>query len=176
MLLTDARRPARLDEAGELVLLDAQDRSRWDRGAIAEGAALLTEAWAAGPAGPYTLQAAIALEHDQAPVASATDWARIADLYGLLAGLTGSAVVELNRAVAVSMADGPGAGLALVDTLAGQLDGYLPYHATRADMLRRLGRAEEAADAYRRGLALAATEPERAFFARRLAEAVRPGF
>ena len=109
LLLTDARRPARLDDVGEIVLLDAQDRSLWNRAAIAEGAGLLTEAWAAGPAGPYTLQAAIALQHDQAPVASATDWARIADLYGLLSGLTGSAVVELNRAVAVSMADGPGA-------------------------------------------------------------------
>jgi len=170
LLLTDARRPARVDADGHLVLLEQQDRSQWDRQAIAEGAALLAEAWRRGPAGPYSIQAAIALEHDQAPVAAATDWDRIAELYTLLAGLTGSVVVELNRAVAVSMADGPGAGLALVDPLGDSLDGYLPYHATRGDLLRRLGRHGEAHEAFERAHAMAATDPERAFFAQRLAQ------
>jgi RNA polymerase sigma-70 factor (ECF subfamily) len=170
LLLTDARRPARLDGAGHLVLLEDQDRSQWDRAAIAEGAALLAEAWQQGPPGRYSIQAAIALQHDQAPVAAATDWARIAELYLLLAAITGSVIVELNRAVAVSMADGPGAGLHLVDALGDELDGYLPYHATRGDLLRRLDRPDEAHASYARALAMAATEPERAFFAQRLAE------
>ncbi len=169
LLLTDARCPARLED-GELVLLEQQDRGRWDRSKIAEGTMLLDEAWAAGPAGPYTVQAAIAFEHDRAPVAAATDWTRIADLYALLGGLTGSAVVELNRAVAVAMADGPAAGLALTEPLSRVLDDYLPYHAARADLLRRVGRREEARQAYRRALGLAATEPERRYFAGRLAE------
>ena len=178
--LQASRAAARIDSQGRPVLLSDQDRTHWDRLLIRRGLAALDRARslavaARQPLGPYALQAAIALEHDQAPVASATDWARIADLYGLLAGLTGSAVVELNRAVAVSMADGAGAGLSIVDGLQDQLGGYLPYHATRADMLRRLDRPGEAADAYRQALALAATEPERAFFTRRLEEVARAG-
>ncbi len=170
LLLTDARRPARLDAHGNLVLLEDQDRERWDHRAIAEGARALADAWQRGPAGPYTVQAAIAFEHDRAPVPEATDWLRIAALYDLLTGLTGSAVVELNRAVAVAMADGPAAALAIVDRLADELDGYAPLHATRAEMLRRLDRTAEAHAAYRRAHDLAANEPERNFFAGRLAE------
>jgi RNA polymerase sigma-70 factor (ECF subfamily) len=174
LLLTDARRPARLDEAGGIVLLEDQDRDLWDRSAIAEGSRLLAAAWEHGPSGSYALQAAIAFEHDRAPVAEATDWPRIAELYDLLAGLSGSAVVELNRAVAVAMADGPAAGLALADALSDALGDYLPLHATRADLLRRLGRSDEARDAYERALSLAATEPERRFFASRLAGLAAP--
>ena len=169
-LLTDARRPARVDAAGDLVLLEDQDRARWDHDLVREGATVLARANELGPPGPYGLQAAIALEHDRAPVASATDWTRIAELYWLLEGVTGSAVVRLNRAVAVAMADGPGAGLALTDAVAGQLDGYPFLHATRADLLRRLGRRAESADAYLRALELTSTAPERRFLTARLAE------
>jgi RNA polymerase sigma-70 factor, ECF subfamily len=169
LLLTDARRPARVDAHGDLVLLEDQDRRRWDRELIGEGAEVLGRAVELAPPGPYALQAAIALEHDRTTVAAATDWVRIAELYELLEGVTGSAVVALNRAVAVAMADGPGAGLVMVDGLAGRLDGYPFLHAARADLLRRLGRHAEAADAYRRAIELTATEPERRFLAGRLA-------
>jgi len=169
LLLTDARRPARIDAEGDLVLLEHQDRTRWDPAKIAEGAALL-DGMAMEDAGPYALQAAIAREHDVAAAPDDTDWPRIAALYDLLAGQTGSVVVELNRAVAIAMADGPGAGLQLVDQLSGDLTGYLPYHATRADLLRRLGQSAAAGAAYRRALELASTEPERRYFAGRLAE------
>jgi RNA polymerase sigma-70 factor, ECF subfamily len=174
LLLTDARRPARVDAAGDLVLLEDQDRSLWDHALVVEGAEVLAAARELGPPGPYVLQAAIALEHDRSPVASATDWTRIAELYELLEGVTGSSVVALNRAVAVAMADGPGAGLVLVDRLAEPLDAYPFLHATRADLLRRLGRPAEAADAYRRAIELTATTPEQRFLARRLAEVTGP--
>jgi RNA polymerase sigma-70 factor (ECF subfamily) len=177
MLLHDARRPARLDEAGELVTLEAQDRSRWNAAEIDEGRALLDTArhqtaLSRGGPGPYQLQAAIAACHVSAADAADTGWAAIARLYGQLAQLVPSPVVELNRAIAVGMAEGPSAGLALVDALAatGQLAGYHLLPATRADLLRRLGSLAEAADAYRQALALAGTGTERRYLARRLAE------
>jgi RNA polymerase sigma-70 factor (ECF subfamily) len=168
LLLTDARRDARVDGAGDLVLLEDQDRTRWNLDLIEEGAALVGRAAEQGPPGPYLLQAAIALEHDRSSVASTTDWRRIAELYELLEGVTGSPVVALNRAVAVAMVDGPGAGLARLDALDGGLDGYPFLHAARADLLRRLGRNGEAAAAYRRALELTSTAPERRFLTTRL--------
>jgi RNA polymerase sigma-70 factor, ECF subfamily len=172
LLLQDARRAARVDAAGALVPLDQQDRAAWDAGAIAEGLAVLERALRRGRPGPYQVQAAIAACHASASEAVATDWPQIAVLYGKLARLLPSPVVELNRAVAVAMADGPAAGLALVDALeaTGALADYHLLPATRADLLRRLGRLEEAADAYRRALELVAAEPERDYLRRRLAE------
>jgi RNA polymerase sigma-70 factor (ECF subfamily) len=179
MLLTDARRPARLDDSGDVITLDAQDRSRWDADEIDEGLGLLDAALRHRRAGQYQVQAAIAACHARAADPAETDWAEIAGLYGRLRDLVPSAVVELNRAVAVAMADGPAAGLALVNALdaEGQLDGYHLLEATRADLLRRLGRFDEAAASYRDALALAATEPERRYLTRRLAEvsAAQPG-
>jgi RNA polymerase sigma-70 factor (ECF subfamily) len=172
MLLHDARREGRLDDTGDLVTLEDQDRGRWDRAEIAEGVATLDRAMARGRPGPYQVQAAIAACHATAPDAAATDWAQIATLYGELARMVPSAVVELNRAVAVAMADGPAAGLAIVARLAagGELAGYHLLPATRADLLRRLGRWPEAAASYREALALATTDAERRYLARRLAE------
>jgi RNA polymerase sigma-70 factor, ECF subfamily len=172
MLLHDARRATRVDGAGELVTLEYQDRSRWDRPEIAEGVELLEAALARGRPGPYQVQAAIAACHATAADPADTDWAQIAVLYGQLARLVPSPVVELNRAVAVGMADGPAAGLALVEALAaaGELAGYHLLPATRADLLRRLGRAAEAAGAYREALALATTDAERRYLTRRLDE------
>jgi RNA polymerase sigma-70 factor, ECF subfamily len=172
MLLTDARRPARLDGSGDVVTLDEQDRSRWDAAEIGEGLSLLDAALRHRRAGQYQVQAAIAACHARAADPADTDWAEIAALYGHLRELLPSAVVELNRAVAVAMADGPAAGLALVDALdaGGQLAGYHLLEATRADLLRRLGRLDEAAASYREALARAATEPERRYLTRRLAE------
>ena len=169
LLLTDARRAARTDDRGDIVLLEDQDRSRWDGAAITEGLALLASALTPGP---YVLQALIAREHAIAGEAAATDWRRIAQLYAALAAMTGSAVVHLNRAVAVAMADGPAAGLEVVDELVatGALARYHYLHATRADLLRRLDRRTEAQDAYRDALALVDNEPERQFLVRRLAE------
>jgi RNA polymerase sigma-70 factor, ECF subfamily len=163
MLLDDARRNARFAD-GELVLLADQDRSRWDTGKITRGREALDRAFALQGRGPYVLQAAIASLHVEEP----RDWPQIAALYAELVRLTGSAVVELNRAIAVAEVDGPEAGLALVDRL--DLDGYQYFHATRADLLRRLGRADEARTEYERALGLAHTEPERRFLERRLAE------
>jgi RNA polymerase sigma-70 factor (ECF subfamily) len=176
LLLQDSRRAARTTADGELILLADQDRARWDRARIAEGTALLRRASSAGPIGPYTLQAAIAAAHAVAPTAEATDWDRIVGLYDLLARADPSPVVELNRAVAVAMRDGPAAGLALVDALlaGGQLDAYHLAHAARADLLARLGRTGDARAAYRRALQLAGQEPERRFLRRRL-EALAPG-
>jgi RNA polymerase sigma-70 factor (ECF subfamily) len=176
MLLQDSRSGARVDDAGELVTLEDQDRTRWDRAEIDEGRRVLETAAKAGVAGPYRLQAAIAACHATAKQASDTDWAAIARLYELLGRMTPSPVVELNRAVAVGMADGPEAGLALVDALAatGALAGYHLLPATRADLMRRLGRKAEAAQAYREALALAGTGAERRFLARRLAEVAAP--
>jgi len=165
MLLHDARRAARLDAAGELVLLEDQDRSRWDTARVEEGRAMLERALPLRKPGPYQLQAAIASLH----LEPETDWPQIAALYERLALLTPSPVVELNRAVAVAMADGPEHGLALIDGIEG-LDGYLHLHSARADLLRRLGRGREAAEAYDRALALASQPAERAFLERRLVE------
>jgi RNA polymerase sigma-70 factor (ECF subfamily) len=163
MLLTDARREARFD-AGELVLLADQDRSRWDAAQIVRGRRGLERAFALRGRGPYVIQAAIASLHTEEP----RDWAEIAALYDELARLTGSAVVELNRAIAVAETEGDEAGLALVERL--DLDGYQYFHSTRADLLRRLGRGEEARAEYKRALELAHNEPERRFLQRRMAE------
>jgi RNA polymerase sigma-70 factor (ECF subfamily) len=173
LLLHDARRATRVDEAGELVTLEHQDRSRWDTGEIAEGVGLLDAALRRGRPGAYQIQAAIAACHATAADPADTDWTEIAALYGQLAWLVPSPVVELNRAVAVGMADGPAAGLALVEALAasGTLAGYHLLPATRADLLRRLGRPAEAAAAYRDALGLATTDTERRYLTRRLAEA-----
>jgi RNA polymerase sigma-70 factor (ECF subfamily) len=172
MLLHDARRETRTGPAGELVLLEDQDRGRWDRARIEEGQALLERAMRMRRVGPYQLQAAIASLHDGAPSADETDWPQIAALYRILGDMQPSPVVELNRAVAVAMADGPAAGLAIVDRIAatGQLDDYPYLHSTRADLLRRLGRRVEAGEAYRRALELTVNTPERSFLEGRLAE------
>jgi RNA polymerase sigma-70 factor, ECF subfamily len=174
MLLHDARRAARVDGAGELVPLEEQDRTAWDQAGIDEGVALLDRALRRARPGAYQVQAAIAACHATAPVAADTDWPQIAGLYRRLAALVPSPVVELNRAVAVGMADGPAAGLALVDALAasGALPDYHLLPAVRADLLRRLGRTGEAADAYREALRRVATGPERRYLARRLTEAL----
>ena len=166
MLLNDARRPARVRD-GEIVLLDEQDRSLWDEQQLAEGRRLLERAVALRGGGPYFVQAAIADLHLGQP----RDWEQIAALYGVLAGMTGSPVVELNRAVAVAEVDGPAAALTLVDGL--PLADYRYFHSTRADLLRRLGRDAEARQAYVRALELAQTDPERRFLEGRLAE-LRP--
>jgi RNA polymerase sigma-70 factor (ECF subfamily) len=175
MLLHHARRDARVDEAGELVTLEDQDRTRWRAGDIDEGIGLLTAAWRSGPRGPYQLQAAIAACHATAATAAATHWARIAGLYEELGDLMPSPVVALNRAVAIAMARGPAAGLALVEQLeaGGELAGYYLLPATRADLLRRMDRHADAALAYRQALDLAATDAERRYLARRLAESDR---
>ncbi len=172
MLLHDARRPSRVDSAGDLVLLEDQDRSGWDRSAIDEGVAILEAALRRGEPGPYQVQAAIAACHATASTAADTDWSEIAGLYRRLGRFVPSAVVELNRAVAVAMADGPAAGLALVDRLeaSGALPGYHLLPATRADLLRRLDRSAEAAAAYRQALELTTGEAERRYLTRRLAE------
>ncbi|MFF4975563.1 RNA polymerase sigma factor [Streptomyces sp. NPDC001083] len=172
LLLHDSRRATRVDAAGELVTLEDQDRTAWDRAAIDEGATLLETALRRGRPGPYQIQAAIAACHTTAATAAETDWADIAGLYGELARLVPSAVVRLNRAVAVGMAEGPAAGLALVAELegTGELDGYHLLAATRADLLRRTGRAAEAAEAYGRALELVENAAERRFLEKRLAE------
>ena len=172
MLLTDARRDARVDAAGELVLLEDQDRARWDRGAIGEGLALVDAALHAGPPGSYTLQAAIAGVHARAARAEETDWREIAALYAVLRSAHPSGVVALNHAAAVAMAEGPEAGLRLMDALAadGALAGYHLLPAARADLLRRLGRLPEAAAAYREALALVGNDADRRFLERRLAQ------
>ena len=177
MLMHDARRTARLDADGEIVTLEDQDRSRWDTALISEGVALLEAALRHGRPGPYQVQAAIAACHATATEAAATDWAEIAALYGRLVRLLPSPVVELNRAVAVGMADGPLAGLVLVEALeeSGKLAGYHLLAATKADMYRRLGRTEEAAACYREALELASTDAERRFLSRRLTEVSSPG-
>ncbi|MGH3879917.1 MAG: RNA polymerase sigma factor [Actinophytocola sp.] len=172
LLLTDARRAARVSAAGDLVTLEQQDRKRWDRAEIDEGVALLESALRRGAPGPYQVQAAIAACHSTAPAAAETDWRQIASLYAELAKYLPSPVVELNRAVAVAMADGPAAGLALVDRLAegGELAGYHLLPATRADLLRRLDRLAEAAAAYREAIELAGGDAERRYLEGRLAE------
>jgi RNA polymerase sigma-70 factor (ECF subfamily) len=170
MLLHDARKEARVDATGDLVPLEEQDRSLWNGPAIGEAITILDRALALRRPGPYQLQAAIAACHAEAASSEETDWVQIAGLYGQLARLNPSPVVELNRAVAVAMADGPAAGLALVDQLEPALSGYYLFPATRADLLRRLGRFADAAVAYREALALATSEPERRYLTRRLFE------
>jgi RNA polymerase sigma-70 factor (ECF subfamily) len=172
MLLHDSRRDARATPDGRLVLLADQDRTRWDDAEIAEGTALVERALRRRSPGPYQLQAAIAAVHAEARSADATDWPQIAALYGELARIAPSHVVALNRAVAVAMASSVEEGLALVDDLAagGALDGYHLLHATRADLLRRLGRNPEAAAAYERALDLVGNDAERAFLSERLAQ------
>jgi RNA polymerase sigma-70 factor (ECF subfamily) len=171
MLLHDARRATRTDEDGAIVLLEDQDRSRWDRAKIAEGSALVEQALRGGLPGIYAVQAAIAALHAQAPTAGATDWPQIAALYGLLATIHPSPVIELNRAIAVAMADGLEQGLALLANL--HLPGYHLLPAARADLLRRLGRDAEAAVSYREALALVTNDAERRFLERRLAQVTR---
>ena len=172
MLLHESRRAARTSPGGDLILLDEQDRSLWNREQIAEGSALVGRALASRRFGPYTLQAALAAVHAEAPSADATDWSEIVGLYDVLARVDPSPVVELNRAVAVAMRDGPAAGLALIDAILarGDLQDYRLAHAARADLCRRLGETAQARASYLRALALTRQEPERRFLERRLTE------
>jgi len=172
MLLHESRRAARTSATGEVILLEQQDRSHWSRALIAEGTALVERSLASRRIGPYTLQAAISAVHAEAPTAAATDWAQIVGLYDVLLRADPSPVVELNRAVAVAMRDGPAAGLALIDAIlaGGDLADYHLAHAARADLCRRLGRTDDARASYARALALARQAPERRFLERRLAE------
>lgn len=172
MLLHEARRPARATAEGEVILLEDQDRSLWDREQIAEGSALVEQALLSRRFGPYTLQAAIAAVHAEAETVGATDWPQIVGLYDVLARVDPSPVVELNRAVAVAMRDGPSAGLELIDTILaeGDLADYHLAHAARAEMCRRLGRTEEARSSYERALDLTRQEPQKRFLRRRLEE------
>ncbi len=171
MLLHDSRRETRTDAAGDLVLLEDQDRTRWDRGHIAEAQGIIARAMASRRVGPYLLQAAIAAVHAEAPSAAATDWSQIVALYDVLLRIEPSPVIALNRAAAIGLRDGAEAGLAAIDTVMGQggLDAYHLAHSARADMLRRLGRADAAATAYRQALGLARQPAERRFLERRLA-------
>jgi len=169
LLLQHSRRHARVTDDGELVLLTDQDRTRWDAADITEGVDLLDRAIRRRQPGPYQLQAAIAAVHARSPAAEDTDWREIAGLYAALLEITPTPVIALNHAVAVAEADGPSAGLALVDALSDELDGYYLFHSTRADFLRRLERSDEAIAAYRRARALTANAAEQAFLDRRLA-------
>ncbi len=172
MLIQESRRAARSSAEGDLILLEDQDRSLWNAEQIAEGKALVERALGSGRFGSYTIQAAIAAVHAEAPTASATDWPQIVALYDVLARIQPSPVIDLNRAVAVAMRDGPEAGLALIDALLGRgdLTDYHLAHAARAELCRRLGRTAEAEASYRRALELARQEPERRFLERRLGE------
>ena len=172
MLLHESRRAARTSPEGDLILLEDQDRSLWNREQIADGTALMERALSSRQFGPYILQAAIAALHAAAPNVSTTDWAQIVGLYDQLAQVAPSPVVEINRAVAVAMRDGPAAGLALMDTILarGDLSGYHLAHSARADLCRRLGRTAEARASYLQALALAQQEPERRFLERRIAD------
>lgn len=172
MLLQESRRAARTSSEGDLVLLEDQDRSLWDKSQIAEGISLVRRALASRRVGPYTLQAAIAAVHAEASNAATTDWAQIAGLYSVLMSIESSPVIELNRAVAVAMRDGPEAGLSLIDAILarGQLSDYYLIHAARADLYRRLGKTANAISAYERAQSLARQAPERRFLERRLEE------
>jgi RNA polymerase sigma-70 factor, ECF subfamily len=175
MLIQDSRRDARIDERGDMILLADQDRSLWDREEIAEGLGLIDAAMGrlralrASAPGPYAVQAAIAAEHARAPEPGATDWMRIRRMYDWLAIVEPSPVVELNRAVAIAMSDGPERGLAAMDGIEG-LESYQHYHSARADLLARLGRREESTAAYERALELASNPVEQRFLERRLQE------
>jgi RNA polymerase sigma-70 factor (ECF subfamily) len=175
MLLHDSRRGARLNAAGELVLLDEQDRARWDGAEIQEGVRVLDEALALNDPGPYQVQAAISALHAQAPTAEATDWRQIAALYDSLARMTPSMVVEVNRAVAAAMTLGARAGLERLLRLGAEADKFYPYHAARADLLRRTGQREAAAEAYERALGLCGNATERAYLQRRRDEMLNLG-
>jgi RNA polymerase sigma-70 factor (ECF subfamily) len=170
MLLHESRRPARTSPSGEIVLLDQQDRSVWNRDLIAEGSALVDQALLSRRFGPYTVQAAIVAVHAAAPTAADTNWAQITELYGVLARMDPSPVIELNRAVAVAMSEGPAAGLAIIDRILarGDLENYYLAHSARADLCRRLGKTDEARASYTRALELTRQEPERRFLERRL--------
>jgi RNA polymerase sigma-70 factor (ECF subfamily) len=172
MLLHDSRRAARTSPTGDLILLENQDRSLWKRDQITEGVSLVARALSSGKVGPYTIQAAIAAAHAQAPSSATTDWAQIVALYDLLMRAEPSPVVELNRAVAVAMRDNPLAGLTLIDTILarGDLENYHLAHAARADLCRKLGRTAESRVSYERALSLTQQEPERRFLERRLSE------
>jgi RNA polymerase sigma-70 factor (ECF subfamily) len=172
MLLHESRREARSTPSGELILLDNQDRSLWNRELIAEGRSLVQQSLATRRFGPYTLQAAIAAVHADAPQPEATDWTQIVNLYGVLQQINPSPVIELNRAVALAMRDGPSAGLEVIDAILarGDLADYHLAHSARADLCRRLGKTNAARDSYRHALRLARQEPERRFLERRLAE------
>jgi RNA polymerase sigma-70 factor, ECF subfamily len=167
MLLQHSRRDARLDESGQMVLLEDQDRSLWDRAQIDQGLRLVDGL--TGVVGPYSIQARIAAEHARAEQAAETDWRRIGLLYGQLRRIQPSPVIELNRAIAVAMDEGPAVGLELIDAIDG-LDRYAPFHVSRADLLSRLDRDEEAVEAYRRGLEQSTNPVQRAFLERRIAE------
>jgi RNA polymerase sigma-70 factor (ECF subfamily) len=173
MLLQDARRDARLDQAGDIVVLEEQDRTRWDRPQIAEALPLVQEALRAGP-GPFALQAAIAAEHCRAARSEDTDWPAILRLYTLLERIQPSPIVSLNRAVAVAMVHGPRPALELIDALSGELEEYHLLHAARADLLRREGSATKAAKSYARALELVTNDSERRFLERRLRELPPP--
>lgn len=172
MLLQESRRAARMSSTGELILLDQQDRTLWDRAQITEGVALVERALASRRFGPYTLQAAIAAVHAESATAEATNWGEIVGLYDVLMRVDPSPIVELNRAVAVAMRDGPGAGLVLIDAILarGELEEYHFAHSARAELYRRLGRTREASEAYYRALTLAKPEPARRFLQRRIRE------
>lgn len=172
MLLHESRRPARASPAGDLILLEDQNRALWNRDYMAEGLALVERALSSPRVGPYTIQAAIAAVHAQAPTAADTDWKKIVALYELLLQTSPSPVIELNRAAAVAMRDGPAAGLELIDAIIarGDLADYHLLHSARAELCRRLGRTTEARAAYKRALALTQQEPERRFLQRRLEE------
>jgi len=172
MLLQESRRSARASAAGDIVVLEEQDRALWNRDMVREGVTLVERALGSRRFGPYSVQAAIAAVHAEAPAAAATDWAQIVALYDVLLRMEPSPVVELNRAVAVGMRDGPGTGLALVDAILarGELAEYHLAHAARADLCRRLDRAAEARKSYEKALGLARQEPERRFIKRRLAQ------
>jgi RNA polymerase sigma-70 factor (ECF subfamily) len=172
MLLHESRREARTSATGEVVLLDEQDRSRWSRGMIAEGVGLVERAMRSRQFGPYTLQAAIAAIHAEAQTAAETDWAEIVGLYDVLLRADPSPVIELNRAAAVGMRDGPEAGITLIDAILarGELDEYPLAHSARAELCRRSGRIAEAVESYQRALSLSRQEPQRRFIDRRLKE------
>jgi RNA polymerase sigma-70 factor (ECF subfamily) len=172
MLLQESRRAARTSPDGDIVLLEDQDRSLWNRDYIAQGSLLTQRALTAAQLGPYALQAGIAAVHARSNSAAATDWAQIVALYDALLAVNPSPVIELNRAVAIAMRDGPAAGLALIDLImqGRDLDGYHLAHAARADLCRRLGRTAEARSSYQRALDLAQQEPERRFLEKRLSE------
>jgi RNA polymerase sigma-70 factor, ECF subfamily len=175
MLLHDSRREARLDPAGRLILLGDQDRSRWDRAKIREGISVLDQALALRHPGPYQVQAAISALHAEAPTADATDWQQIAALYGTLARMAPSLVVEVNRAVAVAMAEGPREGLKILDSLDERAEGYYPFHVVRADLLRRSGQIEAAISSYDRAIALCNNPAERSHLEGQLDSLLRTG-
>jgi RNA polymerase sigma-70 factor (ECF subfamily) len=175
MLLHDSRREARLDSTGDLILLSDQDRSRWDRAEIQEGIGILDEALALNNPGPYQVQAAISSLHAEATTAGETDWKQIAALYKTLAMMTQSPVIEINRAVAVGMAEGPQEGLRVLDQLGDRAKNYYPYHVVRADLLRRSGQLEEAIESYQRAIALCDNPAERSHLQRQLDSLIHAG-